>query len=127
MDRKQHQQAHREEGEEKPPRQQQQHADHFEKENRPKVTGSSEETPGELRHSRSLSGECVRPIRCLQHSPSMPKFEGSRKGYNRLIGDSLHTDSRQDVKDVVTTSLQLMDDLLILVQADSDLRSDHPK
>ena len=119
------QQAQSEGGRERPLRQQQDHAHHIKNQLvMLDVNGSSEETARE-RRCRPLSEKCVLPI--CQPPPCTSKFEGSRKGYNRLVGDSLHTDSRQDVKDVVAKSLKIMDDLLILVQADGDLRTDRQK
>jgi hypothetical protein len=81
----------------------------------PRVDSCSEETPDELRRSRSLSPQWLGPIRRLSPSLSLPKINCTRKKYNRLVGDSLQTDSQQNVQDVVANSLKLMDDLLVMV------------
>ena len=90
-------------------------------------SGSCEEALRELRRSRSLSPECSGPIRCLRSSQSMPNMQGSRQVYNRMVGNTLDEDIRKIDQDVVAKSLKLMDDLLILVQADCGLNPNHLK
>ena len=51
----------------------------------------------------------------------MPILEGSRREYNRMVGNTLVSDTRKNDQDVVAKSLKLMDDLLILVQANNGL------
>ncbi len=55
----------------------------------------------------------------------MPNFEGSRKDYNRMIGNSLNAESKKVDQDVVAKSLKLMEELLVLVRADSSSPPDH--
>jgi hypothetical protein len=99
------------------------HADYkVENGNNSSVIGSC---PAELRRSRSLSPECSEPIPCLRSSQSMPNFEGSRKDYNRMIGNSLNAESKKVDQDVVAKSLKLMEELLVLVRADSSSPPDH--
>ncbi len=92
--------------------------------NRSNVTGSC---PAGLWRSRSLSPECSGPIRCLRSSKSMPNLEGSRKEYNRMVGNSLDADNKKIDQDLVANSLKFMDDLLFLVQADCVLSPDKLK
>ncbi len=80
--------------------------------NRPMVISSFVKTPREIWHSASSPPQCGR---------SIADYQGGRERYNRLVGDSLRTDSQQDVHDVVTRSLRLLDDLLLSAQTDCDL------
>jgi hypothetical protein len=107
-------QSQRNEGAERPLRCQQISSHHVRCENLC-VTGS-EETPEELRRSRALSPQCTGSFCSRRPSLNMPNDENRRKEYNRLVGDSLQTYSRQNVQDEVAKSLKLMDELLILVK-----------
>ncbi len=114
-------------GEERPPRQKQYPAHHIQFEDSSRGADSSEQTSGELQRSRSLSPKCVQSVCCLQPSLSMPSDESRRSEYNRFVGNTLLTDSRQDIQDTVAQSLRIMDYLLTLVGEAYDSCPDGPK